>query len=425
MKIEFPKPIKKQPQNPSLRFLFLAILSLLAGFSWDSHFTVWVTLLFPMALIISKSFSEAFWCSIFYYLAILAPTPWALSFELNNVGAMSAGQYSLSMIKGIFLGIGMATVISLCWGAVISQAKRGYWIRPIGFLLVALIIPLFKKTYFFGIGSPISATGLLFPGSGIIGFVFLFLVVLSVESLKKGLLKVGLLVSLSMAMIGVFLNFYAVKIGNTASKNDLKIVAEGTSFDSERITPATVMKEFSIAFSDYSKGADVVVFPENAMGLNGHTTLKGLVNFTQMATVRYGKTLLIGEPETSNKDIFSSIVVIGKGGPRIIKSSATMPIMKTGVMPGLRYRDEGTPENEVFFMGKKRIVLSICYEEILSGLEIKKAFWANHLHSKEPIIFISLISNMGFPLPIANAQENSARLTARIFGGKIYRSVNR
>lgn len=425
MKISFPAPIKKQPQSPALRFLILSLLSLLAGFSWDSHSTVWMTLLFPLSLMIAESFSEAFLCSSLYYLAILSPTPWALGFELNAANPMSTESYWLSMAKGISLAIGMATLISICWGAVISQARRGYWIRPIGFIIVSLIIPLFRETYFFGIGSPILITGLLFPGSGIIGFLFLFLMILALEYLRNGERKSGLFVSIPMILIGVFLNFYAIKIAGIPSGNSLKIVAENTSLDSQKITPSNVMKEFSIAFSDYSRGADVVVFPENAMGLNGHETLKGLLKFTQMATEKYGKTMLIGEPESTKNNLFDTVIVIGNGGPRIIKSSATMPVMKTGIMPGRQYEDAGSAQDEVLFIGKSRIVVSICYEEILAGLEIKKAFIANGSHSREPIDFISLSSNRGFPLPLANAQANASSLIARIFGGQIYRSVNR
>lgn len=408
------------------RQLISGILSMAAGAGWWGTHTIGLILLFPAALILSRTVFDGTLASFLYYLMIVAPTPWALSYEITHAGVVGGWPYWRGMAEGVGLTLGLIAIISITWGLAMRRGTGNAMMRPLGFVAVSTVFPLFHSLYFYGVGSPVLVSGILFKGFGFVGIIVLFLLMAGIELTREGRKKTGLAVVSGCLLIAVLSNGIALKNDGKIQATDHEIVSENTSYDSEKLTPGDVFKEYSRAFHDLGEGAKIVVFPENAMGLNGSFTLKKLVDLTNKSVHRFGRTMLIGEPRTTGSRDENGILVMGSDEPIWIGTTVTMPIVTSGIVPNIKtYVDGGTPEREVIEAGGKRLILSVCYEEILTGLQMDKIWIATKTRRTDAPVMISLSSNRGFPEFLANAQENSARLIADMFALPLYRAVNR
>lgn len=266
------------------------------------------SILAPVVFLRQRSRALAFACAVVYYLAALRDLP----IVSRNFFGPTAG-----LAQGIPLWLLGAGLLSLLWLWAWSPSQISIlWRCPIA-LLSSVLPPL----GIIGLASPTAAAGLLFPGTGFIGFaLILFLPALVVNSARVA----------SSAFASLILLFHLLSAPQPPPPSDW--VAINTSFGQVGHNPADLVREYQVAKQIETEAsrsrARVVIFPEAVAP-----------DWIDIIVPR-GKTILVGavEPIQKRTDLQAEIAALNGS------LSATVPIQSSSYQNKLLVRGVETDE---------------------------------------------------------------------------------
>lgn len=393
--------------RPHFRLIFGISLATLAGYSF-SFSGLWpgLMILFPIAWLMMTRRRDGFMVAMSYYGTVTRDTYTSLA---GSTPGMSFRFYfeSWAVIMGLVL------IASVLWGVLTPVGKKKAWVWIPVFALLTFGVPQIGAMDFMGLADPLYSSGILFPGLGEFGILGIILILLSVLLFEQGKKKRA-----AFVMLPVFLLVLGARVTPVQNGGE-NIGMIGTNVASERITPADVFRNFGKAFSGFQGGALIEALPENSLGMGGYDVMNRLLVFTNTVMTKTGRLMLAGAPVKRGNGERNGFVVLGldPGGPVWRGADSIVPTMKIA-----RYIDGGDYRKEVVSWHNMTLIVSMCYEEGLFGLEIKKLIEARKRGGR--MVMISLSSNHGFKKSLEREQENSATLFGRMFGIPVYRSVN-
>jgi hypothetical protein len=337
-------------------FLASAATAALCGFAWQWGIAgpVLSLALIPLVLVQRARLSR-FLVALAYYLAGSHGIPLASAVFFGPGG---------HWIEGVALWISSSALLAMGWAFVDKAWKSAFVL-----LFDALVPPL----AFFDWMSPLTASGVLFPGWGIFGIVAL-LVGLSVApwlARKKAWM--------ALPLLPILANLVFMSIGNYQASLDSSVRGLDT-----HLGPSThsILTNFSrmqawVATADQHKKAHVILLPETLL-----TWWQGNAHYIEQH-VPMDQTWLVGASIPLKRGLFADgIEAVTSHGSKMIFASV-LPV------PVSMWRPWHTPTGDAFgqmnykafwwqkpvMLDGKTMVAEICYDQLLPFTWIEAALY--------------------------------------------------
>lgn len=270
-----------------------------------------------------------------------------------------------------------------------------------GFLFLFLLPPLDIITFM----SPLWMAGLLFPGTGYVGLLFLVLLIASLLNLPKFHGQVLSQATLAAALVGnaIFLVFLPMKVESA-------IDGVSTARDNEisNAMPFVVFQRSRDFVAAEQSSAEVVIFPENAFG---EWTDVGVRSYSNLDN----KTLLAG---AFVQDDARQQYVIGDftNGSVIYRQRRPLPNM---IRPG-RWDSVNTEEYgpSIVNLSGKRMAFFICWESLSPVTVIES------LKNKPDVMVMIANTDWTHSLLAGDAMIIHIKSWSRLFSVPIVTAVN-
>lgn len=400
-------------KNTILSFLLASLAGAVGGLFWNgSLWGLLVAAFIPsIGLCLPKGPSAIFF--LFYYLSAIRSVP-----EFYPIF------YSLALP---FAGI----PVWLAWGVCLA----GPWIlaRHLHFSREAVTIPVrllfgylpsfFPPLWFVGAVSPLFPAGILFPGLGISGLLFL--------GIFQGTL-LAFIKTRSIRHLPVFLLLVLVS-GLTHVAHE-KTVPEGwTAIDTRGeprplvLRPPWEMDVAKKALADIVSGERVVLLPEGIASFwtkdsAGRISLPYPWSVVDReARVRHA-TVLVGSeiPGNSGMRIWDDdMVALGEGGIRLFSARQPIPVAGWNPFSKTHHEPAHWGKTGVVTIGGHRALVSLCFEDLLIGAHVEAMLFGRPevVLSADNLWFSKGTSERGI-------QSVSIRSIGRLFGIPVLRAVN-
>jgi len=321
-------------------------LSFITGaIAWSGHtFTIAFSLvLFPLLSFLQRR-TEAFAAAAAYYAGSTWPVvPGAAVFFGTHAGVIEG------MVVWILGSCTLAIPFGLLWS---KNRQQNLWRYPLAVIMTA-IPPL----GILNVGSPLTAAGVLFPGTNWFGLI----VTLAICGLLATYPARTSSIVIATALV-LNLNYHVIQAPNTWQAVD-------TSFGGAGINTPSPVEDFQSAMwiqdRIRSSSAKVLIFPENAVyRWNDSTDFFWQETFSQMQQEK--KTLLIGAGMTplGGRGYLNTIVVRGE-------DQQTPYFQRIPIPVGMwrPFYDDGVPlypfGRSTFTVAGQRVAPLVCYEQLL------------------------------------------------------------
>lgn len=335
-----------------MRSLVFYFLCAIAGLAWRAP--IWwmgplAGLVLPIGVPALRNGRSRFIAAALYF--------GAGSFGLVPGAGVFFGHGPTSYILGTGLWIGSAALLAAPW--LIADSKKPWTI------ITALALDIIPPIGLFGWLSPISAAGVLFPGSGLFGIIILMVSIIAFHILYKshsieGLIKVGAPAALIIILGGGLITHQLDK--NKTGVPDFLFSAVNTNLGLVPENPIAVINRnkqaIRVAQRDH---AFIVVLPETVADW-----LPGTAEQYQDAVPR-GQRWLIGATTHSADGLLSdSVIEIGRGGLDKIIGQAAFPVPVSMWHPWEKGGYAATWREPIVKIDGFKTAIVICYDQIIS-----------------------------------------------------------
>ncbi len=334
------------------------LLSAVLGFALSTGSPVGLatSILAPIVFLRQRSRAQAFACAVVYYLAALRDLP----IVSRNFFGPTAG-----LSEGIPLWIIVTGLLSLPWLWAWSASRISIlWRCP-----TALISSVLPPLGIIGLASPTAAAGLLFPGTGFIGFALtLFLPALAIASPRPA----------SFALASAVLLFGLLSESQLPPPNHWAAV--DTRFGPVGHGRADLVREYQVAKQIEAEAsrsaARVVIFPEavapdwiDAIVPSGKIILVGAVEPIEKPTDLQAELAALKPSRTeavpAESSSYQNKLLVRGGETKDFTERVPIPIGMwkpfTGTGVALNLASPGT-----LSVDGRRAAVIICYEQLIA-----------------------------------------------------------
>ncbi|WP_158005001.1 nitrilase-related carbon-nitrogen hydrolase [Acidiphilium sp. PM] len=256
------------------------------------------------------------------------------------------GHGATSYILGLALWLGSSLILAAPW--MWADTEKPWTI------IVALVIDAVPPIGLFGWVSPITAAGILFPGSGVIGIVLLFAWIVSFHWYLN---DAGSRTYQAILIASLVLNS---STGFNKNIAPLHFSAVNTNLGPQPENPVSVIsrnsKVIAAARADKSK---IVVLPETVA-----TWLPGTAA-QYAASVPPGRTWLVGATTQKNGSLWDSVVGVRRGKPSNTLFRAAFPVPVSMWHPWKTGGYGATWDEPVKTIDGVKVASVICYDQLL------------------------------------------------------------
>ena len=410
-------------------FFAAGVFGVILGLIWDGPFyLIGVLFLFPILWYVFRPY-ESFFFVFMYYLVSTKSIPLIFSNYYQLHSTLIYSKYILLwMIYSLFLSIPWL-IVKIILIKHDYKKHKFLKLKESFFILIPLISSVFPPLYFIGVGSPLEASGVLFPGLKLYGICLFFSLILLIISMIKSVNIVNHKKYLMnyLFLVIIITTSISCNIIYKAPKTPKKWIAISTEFPKEINNKNENFIRYIILVTSIKsiidKGYKVLIFPENAIGLWNNNRKKlwdGIANYAKnrRAIILSGAFIQFDEKKYSK--INSGIIAFGKQNGVIYLTRQPVPISEW-----IPFSSKGITAHwfskGINVISDVKVSFLVCYEELLPGLII-----TSFLSFQEPKMIISVVNNwMGSGTGERRSQFNSLFVMARLFGVPFLRSWNR
>ena len=375
--------------------------------------SLWIVAIVPpIGLFLSKSSSAIFFLS--YFLSAISSIP--RFYPIFYAGATPLSGLPIWLAWGVCLALPWILARHLDFSGQSGEI-------PVR-LLAGYLPSFFPPVWFLGAGSPLFSAGVLFPGLGFLGLLFLGVFQGSVLAFLKTrsifLLPVLLLLFLISGLAHHFTHEKPLPPGWTA------IDTSGEPRPLLLRAPWEMMVAKKV-LAEFASGARLVLLPEGiatfwTKDATGRISLPFPWDVVDREARDRGATVLIGSeiPRDSAMRVWAdALVAVGEGGVRAF--SARQPIPVAGWNPFSKTHHEPAHwiSSGVVTIAGHRTLVSLCFEDLLIGAQVESMLSGRPevVLSADNLWFSKGTSDRGF-------QSVSIRSFGRLFGLPVLRAVN-
>jgi len=313
--------------------------------------------------------------------------------------------FSSSISNGIVLWLLAALAFVLTYSLLWSKnPKRKAW----GFIAATIIMAI-PPLGIVGWLSPLAATGMLLPNTGLIGLIIMFAIFYAATGTRK---KFKLYTAL--ACIALCANLAFIPVDNQAVEwhgvqTEIPFQTGEDNFEASLLMVNSV--EAHLIGTDKPN----VVFPESALGSFNNPNLVFWKGYAR----QYKKNIFAGSSYTENSKRYNVIARISPEGKLSVAYKQRMPVPVSMWRP---FSDKGTQatffQNPMILEKNNKVGYMICYEQLLVWPYI-------HSHMNGADIFVGAANDWwatGTTIP--HIQVNTLKSWSRLLGMEYVSSMN-
>lgn len=318
--------------------------------------TLLFLLILPLLVFRAENRGEAFLVAFSYYAMGARAVPGIILDFFPN----------LSTFTSLLIWAGNAALLALPWAIAYAPTQATAARRVTG-VIAALLLLTLPPIGLFHWGSPLMASGFLFPGWGWFGLVItsglLALTVIAGKQTLKANVVLGVAIILAIGANAMY--------REPSPPTDWHAISFESGKNPELWSDEMVEKRQGLAnqaLAELARGAKVVIFPEASSGSSRRSQIDLWEQVSAAARER-GATVLVGE-ETWNKarsGFQNALIGFGtekSDGAVVVASMVPMPMgdWKFGFSEGAETNILG---NDVIELHGLRVAFSMCYEDFL------------------------------------------------------------
>ncbi|GAB1719372.1 MAG: hypothetical protein NTAFB09_11030 [Nitrosospira sp.] len=331
-------------------------IGMAAWMDQEQLFPLALLLLLPMLIFHAPNRAGAFLVAFAYYGTATRAVPGIICYFFPN----------LSMGASLFLWGAHTALLALPWVIAFPPHRATAWRRAFS-VAMALLILTFPPIGLFHWGTPLMASGLLYPGWQWIGLLFTAgLLALIAASGRRTY-------GIHAAIAGAAILAVVANVGYLESRPpaDWRAVSLQLGKSPELWSDEMAWRREFLAdraMRDLSHGAKVIIFPESISGSNRRAQ-SAMWHRVSAAARAQGATVLVGEETWDNARTGFKNALVGygaekDGGAVVVSSMVPMPIgdWKFGFEEGAETNIFGS---DIIDLHGKKVAFSLCYEDFL------------------------------------------------------------
>lgn len=371
-----------------------------------------VALVPPVGLSFSKGPSAVFF--LFYFISAIRSVP--AFYPIFYAGS--------TPFSGLPIWLAWGVCLALPWilARHLHFSRVGVTI-PVQ-LLIGYLPSFLPPLWFLGAGSPLFPAGILFPGLGFSGLLFL------------GVFQAVILTYFKTRATFFFpaLLFFVLISGLSHRFTYEKSLPPGWTAIETSNEPRSLLQrhpwEKRVAnrvLSALDSGARVVLLPEGIASFwtkdaDGRISLPFPWGVVDREARDRGVTVLVGSeiPRDSGEHVWDDdLVALGEGGIRVFPARQSIPVAGWNPFSKTHHEPAHWGKSGIIWIDGQRAYLSICFEDLLIGAHVEAMLFGRPevVLSADNLWFSKGTSDRGF-------QSESVRSFGRLFGIPVLRAVN-
>jgi hypothetical protein len=387
--------------------MVLLLLGAITGYiSW--HGNIYGLIAAPFIALLwseAKNRTHAYLITLSYYLA-------ASHGLIKGVGVFFANSFTsrASLFAGLAIWLIPSLFLSLPWGLL--WAQKNHWWR----LTIIIIIISISPIGLFGWANPITAAGILFPGSKWLGLAatLLLMILLCGPSTKTNIFAITIISLLSLALNLTYQEPSIPQGWIGINTNISRIKNSGDEYHQNK----ALTQQVGSLIATMPNNIRVILLPELVVGTWNEPT-KYLWQKLDDKAKDLDITILLGTKiEITSKEYISGLLAIGSGNSVFLLDRVPVPISMWRPWSDKPNAISYFFDPGINYISGKKITTLICYEQLL--------IWPI-LHSmlyKPDIILASSNVWWAKDTNIPDIQNQSIKVWGRLFQISILKATN-